>query len=196
MPAPSISKEQVLERLTAAFRAHGYDGASIAVLSEATGLGKASLYHYFKGGKQEMAAAVLEHVGERFDAMVLAPLRAPGAPGARLDAMIRGLEQFYLRGQASCIFDLFSIGTAGTLLRQPLDRAINRFRDTLAAVLCETGMEIRHARARAEDALVTVQGSLVVARATGDPGCFERALADLPARLLAGKRCAPGSRSP
>ena len=30
MPAPIISKEVVLDRLTVAFRRHGYDGASVA----------------------------------------------------------------------------------------------------------------------------------------------------------------------
>ncbi len=55
MPAPLLPREEVLDRLAAAFRRDGYDGASIARLSAATGLGKASLYHYFPGGKQDMA---------------------------------------------------------------------------------------------------------------------------------------------
>ena len=41
------------------FRAHGYEGATLSVITEATGLGKGSLYHFFPGGKEELAAAVL-----------------------------------------------------------------------------------------------------------------------------------------
>ena len=55
MPAPLLSKEEVLARLMATFRSDGYDGASLAELSQRTGLGKSSLYHYFPGGKAEMA---------------------------------------------------------------------------------------------------------------------------------------------
>ena len=39
---------------------------------------------------------------------------------------------------------------------------------------------------RAEDALLTIQGALVLARARNDAGIFRRALSDLTARLLAG----------
>lgn len=48
-----FSEPEVLERLTDAFSAHGYAGASLAVLQEATGLGKQSLYNSF-GDKQSM----------------------------------------------------------------------------------------------------------------------------------------------
>ncbi|TGQ06111.1 helix-turn-helix domain-containing protein, partial [Mesorhizobium sp. M00.F.Ca.ET.217.01.1.1] len=39
------------------FREHGYEGASLALIGAATGLGKGSLYHFFPGGKEEMARA-------------------------------------------------------------------------------------------------------------------------------------------
>lgn len=73
MPAPLIPREEVLNRLANAFRAGGYQGTSLKDLCEATGLVKASLYHYFPGGKQDMAQAVLDHIGGWFSANVLAP---------------------------------------------------------------------------------------------------------------------------
>ena len=59
MPAPTSSRKRVLDQLIALFRRAGYDGVSISRISEATGLGRPSLYHYFPGGKDEMAHAVL-----------------------------------------------------------------------------------------------------------------------------------------
>ncbi|MEP7000146.1 MAG: helix-turn-helix domain-containing protein, partial [bacterium] len=47
MPAPISSKDEVLDRLLDTFRDRGYEGASLAELSAATGLMKSSLYHYF-----------------------------------------------------------------------------------------------------------------------------------------------------
>ena len=62
MPAALMSREEVVERLMRVVRRHGYDGASLAELSKATGLGKSSLYHYFPDGKDDMVRAVLEHL--------------------------------------------------------------------------------------------------------------------------------------
>src|SRR5689334_15238098 len=96
MPSSTLPKQEVLDRLTAAFRQFGYDGASLARLSKATGLGRSSLYHYFPNGKEDMAAAVLANAGARFEETVLAPLRAKDAPPReRLTRMVAGLAAFY-----------------------------------------------------------------------------------------------------
>jgi len=87
--------------LAEAFREHGFEGASIAQLSAATGLGKGSLYNFFPGGKEEMAAAVLADVDAWFTANIFEPLRdaAPGdsAPiSAMFDAAgLRHPDLFY-----------------------------------------------------------------------------------------------------
>ena len=62
MPPALATKAEVLDRLMESFRRHGYDGASLATLSERTGLGKSSLYHHFPGGKEQMALEVLAHL--------------------------------------------------------------------------------------------------------------------------------------
>ena len=54
MPAPLHTKEEVVERLLAVLRRDGFEGASLSVLSEATGLGRSSLYHHFPDGKSDM----------------------------------------------------------------------------------------------------------------------------------------------
>ena len=50
-------RADTLPGLAEAFREHGYAGASLSVIGEATGLGRGSLYHFFPGGKREMAEA-------------------------------------------------------------------------------------------------------------------------------------------
>ena len=57
MPAQKITREDALDRITAVFRKWGYEGATLRMISEATGLGRASLYHHFPGGKDDMARA-------------------------------------------------------------------------------------------------------------------------------------------
>src|SRR3546814_12698907 len=79
MPAALITREEAHARLGTLFRPHGYEGTSLSVITAATGLGKGSLYNYFPGGKDEMAAAVLAHVDDWFEREIYAPLRAAGA---------------------------------------------------------------------------------------------------------------------
>ena len=56
--------------------------------------------------------------------------------------------------------------------------------DAIAAVLRESGLPTRTARERAQDAVIGIQGSLVMARATGDTKPFRRTLRNLPQELL------------
>jgi len=186
MPAPLISRDEVLNRLAAAFRQDGYDGASISRLSKSTGLGKASLYHYFPGGKIEMAAAVLEHLGARFDKLILAPLRSSALPEERLNRMILGLSEFYRQGESACVVELFAIGELQSSLGSALDTVLAGWIDTLASVLEAAGQPAARARSRAEDAVIAVEGALVVGRARRSVEPFQRTLAEMPGRLLAG----------
>jgi len=48
-------RDALLRQLGQVFRERGYEGATLTQLAAATGLGKASLYHHFPGGKAEMA---------------------------------------------------------------------------------------------------------------------------------------------
>ncbi len=67
MPITKVTEEELLDRLTSVFRTHGFEGASLSLISKATGLQRASLYHRFPGGKEEMAKAVfpLREIAQR-----------------------------------------------------------------------------------------------------------------------------------
>lgn len=184
MPAPIVSREEVIQRLTRAFRESGYQSASLARLSEATGLGKASLYHYFPGGKEQMAETVLEHVSEWFKQHVLDPLNGPGTPTERLNGMILELNDFYKKGRCGCLLDLLAIGEAGELFKQPIKTSIQAWESAIATVLVDAGQDKSQAENRAEDALIAIEGALVIARAKGSTEPFTRTLSALPSRLL------------
>ncbi|MCG8428323.1 MAG: TetR/AcrR family transcriptional regulator [Chromatiales bacterium] len=184
MPAPVISREEVIERLTRAFRESGYQSASLARLSEATGLGKASLYHYFPGGKEQMAETVLDHVNDWLKDNVLLPLAGAGTPMERLNRMILELNDFYQKGRCSCLLDLLAIGDAAVVFGKSIKASIQAWESAIAGVLVDAGLDEAESRLRAEDALIAIQGALVVARAKNSTDPFTRTLSALPARLL------------
>lgn len=184
MPPAQFTREEVLDRLMQVFRHLGYAGASLAELSKATGLGKSSLYHYFPAGKDDMVQAVLERLGEQLEGALFAPLAGPGSPRSRLGAMVRALDAFYGSGREACLLAHLALGGGGRFQVQ-LDRVFAAWIEAVAGVLCDAGLPPSVARTRAEDAVIRVEGALILADARSDPSVFTRTLRRLPDELLA-----------
>jgi len=185
MPQSKVDDNQLLDKLTDVFRLHGYEGASLSTLSEATGLQRASLYHRFPGGKEEMAQAVLSRADDWFVSHVLAPLSEAGEPAKRVKQMAQRLDKFYNSGKFSCLLDSLSLSDTTNAIQQHVERSFTAWLEAMTGVASEAGASTAVARRRAADALVQIQGSLVFSRVTGDGRPFKRVLTSLP-ELLTG----------
>lgn len=175
-----MSREEVIERLLVVFRERGYNGASLAELSQATGLGKSSLYHYFPGGKEEMALAVLAHMHDWLRVHALEPLRSKGTPRQRVDRMIAALDECYAGGKNACVLGNMVIDGARELFQRQLAESFTAWIDALKAVLVEAGQSGREARERAEEAVLRIEGALILAGGLGETTPFRRVLKRLP----------------
>ena len=179
-----ISESKLIRALADVFRAHGYEGASMALISRATGLQKSSLYHRFPNGKQQMAAAVAEAIAHRIEHEALTPLRGQGRPKARVKAAANQLDAFYHGGQKPCATDTLSIADEqGEETLDALRHSFNALRDGFKAVAIEAGLKPKTANQRATRAIVLIQGSLVVSRLTQDNTEFKRVMTELPGLL-------------
>ena len=185
MPAEAQPRSQVVASLLRAFRRNGYDGASLSRLSDETGLRRASLYHHFPGGKEDMARAAIISAGQDFKDVVLAPLRGPGSLEQRVAGMATALSAFYDGGKDACILALMTIGEGRDVLAPDVRAGLKGWIDALISVLTEAGQPEPVARERAQNAVARVQGALVLARGLGDVAVFKRAIEDLPRDLLA-----------
>ena len=112
-----MSKDKAIPKLVDVFRQYGYEGATLTRLSQATGLGKASLYHHFPKGKEEMADAVLDYLNQGLNEQLLAPLHSDRAPADRIRAMNQNIDAFYKHGQQACLLALLSVGEAHNLFQ-------------------------------------------------------------------------------
>ncbi len=70
-----MERADTIPALGEVFRRYGFEGASIARFSENTHLGKDSLYHFFPGGKEEMAKAVLSDIEDWFEQNIFCPCK-------------------------------------------------------------------------------------------------------------------------
>jgi TetR/AcrR family transcriptional repressor of lmrAB and yxaGH operons len=185
MPAAIVSKDEVLDRLMGTFRDHGYDGASLAELSVATGLQKSSLYHHFPGGKADMAAQVMAHLDQQLATDLFEPLRSTRSPARKLAAMLDSIDAFYEGGRKACLLERLAASVDRTQFRKPLRKAFTAWMDAVEALCLESGLAEGVARARAEDFVVRIEGALVVCAGTADYDVFKRTIAALRASVLA-----------
>src|SRR5258708_12944269 len=109
MRPAKVRVEQVGGDVAGGFRRTGYDGAFYSDIMEATGLVKASLYHRFPDGKEQMVNAILSRVDKEFVDYVLAPAFAEGNVQERAEQVAERLEEFYAGGNPSCLLDTLTL---------------------------------------------------------------------------------------
>lgn len=179
-----MSKDTAIPQLLTVFRQYGYEGATLARLSEATGLGKASLYHHFPKGKEEMATTVLNYLNQGLQDQILSPLRSDVPPINRIRAMNKNIDTFYGQGEQACLLALLSVGEAHDLFQSQIQQALELWIESLAKVLVEAGVASKTAHQRAEDAVLQIQGALILSRGLNNTAIFKRVLKSLPEMLL------------
>lgn len=176
-------RSDVVPRLAEVFRNYGYEGASLARITEGTGLGKGSIYHFFPGGKEEMAQAVLDDIDVWFRDQVFLPLRQCGAAPEGVTAMLHAVGRYFLSGQRVCLVGVFALGHERDRFAQRVRGYFDEWIDALAAALERGGRDAAHARDLAEEAVGAIQGALVLARAADQPALFMRTLERVEQRL-------------
>src|SRR5258708_3719035 len=170
------SRREIVTKLSHVFPRDSYSGASLADLAAAVGLGKASLYQKFPEGKAQMGAEVLTEIGRSLANEVLIVLRQDAPPAVRFNKMLVAVGKFYNGGQLSCLIDTLSLGEAGQLYRTALRDAIKQWEQALADLAREAGQSAAKAAIWAEEVLITIEGSLGVARAQKEPQVVRKAL--------------------
>jgi len=177
-------RSDVVPLLTEIFRTYGYEGASLARIGAGTGLGKGSLYHFFPGGKEEMAAAVLAHIDLWFQQHVYTPLRANPDPRLGIAHMFRETKRYFLSGQKVCLIGVFALGNERDRFAVAVKSYFVDWAAALSDALLRDGHDAAAAAALSEDTVGGIQGALVLARAMNRPKLFAGTLVRLEVRLL------------
>ncbi len=182
-----MPKETYLPRLFQLFRDYGYDGATLSKISQATGLGKASLYHHFPGGKAEMVEAVMAYVDRWVEENLLPTLQGTDEAKIRFVRMGDRLMDLYDSGHQPCITAILLSGSARGVFHEQVKLVYQTWKNAIAAVLIETGLAPKQAKERAEDALISIQGSLILSQGLEDSQIFQRVIQQLPTHLSDGR---------
>lgn len=171
---PARGRAQIVGAIRDVFRQRGYEGATLAVLAKATGLGKPSLYHHFPGGKEDMALAALDMVECSLDEMVLVLREADATAAERLDRMFALLDTYYDSGRMGCLLAVLALQRGEHRLSDRVEHMFRAWIESLAALCREAG--IPDGDQRAEMAVALIQGGLILAAGLDSPDPFRRAL--------------------
>lgn len=178
-----MPKETYIPCLFQLFRQYGYDGATLSKISQETGLGKASLYHHFPGGKDEMVQSVLNYLESWLDQNILQPLNSPGDACERLQRMCDRLNELYEGGQQPCLSAILLLGSARDVFHDKIKGLFCAWINAMADVLIEAGIDKELAKQRGENAAIVIQGSLILSQALDEPSPFQRTIQELPKHL-------------
>ena len=176
MPRIVAERSDTLPPIAEVFRERGYEGASLSLISKATGLGKGSLYHFFPGGKEEMAEAVLSEIDLWFEDHVFAPLRESSRPENAIAAMFDSVDGYFHSGQRVCLVGALALGDTRDRFARAVKSYFARWVDALAGALIRSKRSPASAKALAEEVVGGIQGAIVLARALDDPRAFSRTL--------------------
>ena len=175
-------RADIVPLLAEIFRELGYEGTTLSCITERTGIGKGSLYHFFPGGKEEMAKAVLTDVDAWFERAIYQPLRSDDAHQA-IAAMWVNVSDYFRSGGRICLIGAFALDETRERFSAAIRDYFIRWIDALRSALVRVGHSEEEARALAEDGVAGIQGALVLSRALDDKAVFTRSLETLAKRL-------------
>jgi AcrR family transcriptional regulator len=139
----------------------------MAVLSHATGLQKASLYHHFPGGKNEMLeTAVLATIVE-LERRVFRFLETNDDAADRIRQVLDGFAVYTNGGRRSCLLAVIAQSSVAENFQSRISAQFDAWIARLSKTLVEFGCEPNRGDSLALETLETLYGSLAVGRLLG-----------------------------
>ncbi len=187
-----MSKQTYISTLLKLFRQFGYEGVTLSKISQETGLGKASLYHHFPGGKAKMAEAALSDVNRLLETNILQPLadatvEIENDVTLAIDAfesMCEKTSDFFNHGENSCLLAVLGMEeSSNNLFQAQIRDTFTHWIEAIANVLIAAGLDEKLARQRGEDAIIAIEGALILSHSLGDSSLFQRVIKELPQQI-------------
>jgi AcrR family transcriptional regulator len=177
MALQTIDDHSLAESLFEVFRSRGYEGATLSLLSEVTGLKKSSLYHRFPAGKDDMVKAVALYVSSQLHEHVIQPLlNSNEIPEIRFENMLTTIKAFYDDGKKNCLLNVLGLGETKAEINELLNNDYNAWLAALIKLGRETGLNQNAAKKRSEHFLIVVEGTLVIQRLTNNRLAFQNSM--------------------
>jgi AcrR family transcriptional regulator len=177
MRPQKVNNQDLVESLMSVIQSKGYEGASLNDLANSTGLQKASLYYRFPNGKKEITTAVLTYVEEWVKKNILLLLSDTEIkPTNRLKKVIVNIDTLYDGGKKICVLRALTMDSNMELFGKQLGLIMTDWITGFTNLGISFGLSKKEAKAKAEQTLILVQGSLVISKAMSTVAPFQKTL--------------------
>jgi|688.fasta_scaffold90548_4 TetR/AcrR family transcriptional repressor of lmrAB and yxaGH operons len=163
---------------------HGVQGTSFALVLEATGAPRGSIYHHFPGGKHELVLAAVAAVGSAVTSLI--DIAEADSPQELVTTFVRGWRSTLTSGrfERGCTIAAASQGAEDELdIRTAAHDVFTEWRQALARALVRSGTDPSDAEDHAALLIAAVEGALLMGRAAHSEEIFDVLERRLP-RLL------------
>lgn len=179
------ARELVVAQLVEIFFEHGFDGTTLNIISQRTGLGRASIYHHFPGGKNEMARAVLEYSDRwGYEYIQKVALDEEHSAENRLAQIVKNLDEIHSRPGQLTPANAFMIGENSAFFAKHVQGYFHGHMRLMSELMVKCGLSEKVAQRRAWEFRILCEGGLVCARVLGDMSIFRNLMQQMPAYLL------------
>jgi AcrR family transcriptional regulator len=159
----------------------GYAGMELRDVAEQGKAPRGSIYHHFPGGKRQLAVEAATLEGTEIRAMIERSLAELGVRGT-----LAGFGEIFRR-RVTEHPERIGCPVAAAALARPEDPALaaaataafHSWEEPIAGALRSEGVSAKDAETFAGLVVSTVEGALIRARAAGDPGPLDSAIAGL-----------------
>jgi TetR/AcrR family transcriptional regulator, lmrAB and yxaGH operons repressor len=178
-------REKIVRATADLLRRRGYAATGLADIIAASGAPKGSLYHYFPGGKDQIAAAAVKYAG----ALVSATIGDLAATGASAADVVRAYGALLAEWMAQSGFEdgcpitttLLETAPANGEIAEAGRAAFADWARSFAARLVDAGVAEERAARLGRLAIMTLEGALVLARAENSNAPIELATDEISA---------------
>lgn len=162
------TRERIVRAASRLMQRQGYDGTGIKQVAQEAEATMGSVYHFFPGGKQELALAAIDHGSRAFVSDLRAALHGDDDPAQVVVAFTADLAD---RLSASdwidgCPITTTALGTAGRLpdIQAAAAEAFARWRELVADRLRASGIDKETAEELAHTVISTLEGAELAAQ--------------------------------
>lgn len=166
------TRERIVRTASRLMQRQGYDGTGIKQISLEAGATLGSVYHFFPGGKQELAVEAIRHGDHEFAAFLTRILNGVRDPAEAIESVAHTLAQDIRRSDwvDGCPVTATALGTATRApdIQHAAAEAFARWRAIVEAKLREAGLDGPDAHDLAHTVISTLEGAELATQVSRD----------------------------
>lgn len=176
------SRDRMVRSAAYLFRERGYSGTGFRDVIAHSGAPRGSIYHHFPGGKIELAEEAIRYAGEFLNAGLEAAVQGDD-PGAAVDAFVGWWRLVLVKSdfRAGCPVVAVTVESHDDApqLAKAAAAAFERWQETLATGLSNSGIPDERAERLAAVIVASVEGATILCRARRDLRPLDDVVAEL-----------------